>query len=73
MGKNMGTWEHATTARAVNLILGMVAEFTKWKFKKGTFFPQNLNYCEENSEKISPFYSFLENGRHKIGFAIFAL
>ena len=51
----------------------MVAEFTKWKFKKGTFFPKNLNHYEENGEKISPFYSFLENGQHKISFAIFAL
>ena len=51
----------------------MVAEFTKWKFKKGTFFPKNLNHYEENGEKISPFYSFLENGQHKIGFAIFNL
>ena len=60
-------------ARAWFLQVGMVAEFTKWKFKKGTFFPVNLHHCEENGEKISSFYSFLENGQHEIGFAIFAL
>ena len=45
-------------------IVAMTAECSKWKFKKGTFFPEKLVCWKEDGEKIDPFYSFLKNGQH---------
>ena len=46
------------------LQIAMTAECSKWKFKKGTFFPEKLVCWKEDGEKIDPFYSFLKNGQH---------
>ena len=50
--------------RSESPYLAMTAECSKWKFKKGTFFPEKLVCWKEDGEKIDPFYSFLKNGQH---------